>query len=276
MSAMMVLLGCAAHPQVRYYDLMQDKDGMQKFVLPKSYIHLDLVTPQDRPPFLDVKSVPSDDYPDFAKYSFMMKAVHKSAVATNITQFTTLPNTRIPAAIGIEVIDNRKEMIETFAKVAGVFAMVKARPEQQFNVTVIEPRDAHDEDLPLNKNWKYSLEIGGVPQDALPFDEFKKMTIDTDLKVFPYSACRPASLTLVPPNDHPVFKDKMSFKIKVADPAHVSLTEIPSKGQITMHPSCGVDVKSEKSLGGSVDWGLLGILIQKVKDLKETIDKKDK
>lgn len=276
MSAVMAFLGCAAHPQVRYYDLGQDKDGMQKFTLPKSYIHVDLVTSQERAPFLDVKSVPSDDYPESAKYSFMMKAVHRSAVSTNITQFTTLPNTRIPAAIGIEVIDNRKEMIETFARAAGLFAILKAPPELPFNATVIEVKDADNQDLPLNKNWKYSLKISEVPQDALPFDEFKKMTINTDLKVFPYSACRTASLTLVAPKDNEVFKDKMSFKIKVADPAHVSLIEIPSKGQITMHPSCGVDVKSEKSSGGSVDWGLLGNLIQKVKDLKESIDKKDK
>lgn len=267
MFIVVTLTGCAAQPQVRYYTLKQDREGMHKFTLPKSYIHIDLVTSKEQGPFIDARSIPSDDYPESDEYSFMMQGVYKSTISTNITQFTTLPNTRIPSAVGSEVIDNRKEMIETFAKVADL-AFLKAVPIVKFNATVVELKNAEKQDIPLNEGWKYSLKIGDAPKDALPIDEFKKMATDTDLKVFPYSACRTASLTVFWPNGK-----TESFKLKVADPAFVSIIEIPTKGQITMHPSCGVDVKSEKGMGGSVDWGLLGNLIQKVKNIKENINK---
>ncbi len=269
--AAIILIGCAAQPQVRYFELQPDKAGMLKFTLPKSYIHLDLVQSKERGTFIDAKSVPSDDYPDANKYSLMMQAVQSPFQATNITQFATVPNTRIPAAVGSEVVDYRKEMIETLAKAASLVTIFEAPPQPQFNETVIESKDAENQELPLNKSWKYSLKIAAIPRDALPFEAFKEMTFGSDLKVFPYSACRSASLTLIPPKG-----DKLAFNLKIADPSYVSLIEIPSKGQITMHVSCGVDVKSEKSSGASVDWGLLGNLIQKVKDTKETIDKKDK
>lgn len=273
-----VLVGCTAQPQLRYYDLKQDRAGLYKFTLPKSYIQLESVTSKERGTIIDAKSVPTDDYPEAAKNSFMLQAVHKDMVSTNITQFATLPNTRIPAAIGIEVIDNRKEMIDTIAKVPGLFGILgievpEPKPQEEFKATVVEPRDAENQDLPLNTGWKYSLRIGSVPEDALPISEFKNMAANTSLKVFPYSACRTASLTLIPPKRNGEKQAPVSFKLKIADPDYVSLIAMPSKGQVTMHPSCGVDVKSEKSSGGSVDWGLLGNLIQKLKDTRETIDK---
>lgn len=270
--ALVSLFGCASQPQVRYFEPRQDKEGIYKFTLPKSYIYLEFVHSKERGDFIDAKSIPSDDYPGSSEYSLMMQSVRDVFQATNVTQFVTLPNTRIPAAVGSEVIDNRREMIETFTKVASLLTILKEAPkEPQFNATVIEAKDAEDQKLPLNKGWKYTLKIGDLQKDALEFKKFKEMAADTKLAVFPYSACRSANLTVMPPKG-----DRRAFNIKIADPAYVSLIKIPSKGQITMHPSCGVDVKSEKGSGGSIDWGLLGNLIQRVKDTKESIDKAKK
>lgn len=138
-------------------------------------------------------------------------------------------------------------------------------------------QDNEWQDLPFNPGWSYRIDIGDPPADSVNRELFFNETAGTSVNVLPVSACRDATLYIVqeePKNlvekkdiavDYSQYIEEQSFHqftLKVADPTRVQLVSLPTEGQVTMHSSCGADVREQDYRGVDVRADIAGKAMQ--------------
>ena len=120
-------------------------------------------------------------------------------------------------------------------------------------------------DLPPKENegWTYRLDVEPFPVDAVATaDAMAELSKATSL--FPYSACRSASLTVKRGED----KVWGTASLKLADPRKVQTVRLPTSGKVDMHTSCGINVTNNKTESTSA-WAILGELVNQAKAVRD-------
>lgn len=264
------IIGCATVPTVKYesYNNVKsnpDKEGKAKFYLTKTMIMID----KDEQGKFTAKALPVEDTTSL--YAILPS---DRALIENHFKISYIDNTRILQSIGTSVEDNRIKIIETIgatgvalAKI-GIFGL-KVKPEPAvFKPAVIDVEDYKEQcpnneecwqNLLPNKDFKYKIIFSDKPKDSVEKSEFfdNKKT-----SVLPYSACKDATLTVKSATE------KYVFSLKTADPNLVQTIKFPSKGTITMHTSCGINVTDEKSESEDA-FSIIASLIKQAQAIKE-------
>ncbi len=272
--------GCSALPRVRYQAVTgPDEAGTIKFVLAHSLITLNVKRSLEEGQQLVAMALPSDLPVREVQRVYSIVPVSQTGVKTHLN-VTYIPNSRVLSSLGSEIEDNR---IKTIGQVAGIVisgaeivgAFERLRPGDlpASLPAVIDPKADPKEaggkapwrPLPANAGWHYQLELGPVPPDSVATETFFGSG-PRETSVLPFSACRDAVLR--------VLKDKEGapegdgernartgeawlFGLKIADPDYVQTVQLPQKGKIEMHTSCGVNVTSEKTDTAST-WAVIG------------------
>lgn len=306
-------VGCTATPSVTYApivipsssDAKGDPSGSLKFVLPRSLIFLNRKDVKDQATQLSATSVPTDNRVEGETVRlFSITPDSPWGVETHLN-ITYIDNTRIVSSIGTSVEDNRVKyigeivgIVTTIVKAAAVLGPVAgAGPDMPDHLpAVIDPRAyeartdrAKWQTLPRNASvdqepnmeWVYRLDIGEVGSDAMVSETFfAAHAKKTDL--FPYSACRDATLYLLKSKsgDGDEARDRQLdkafvFGLKLADSRNVMLVSMPAKGKVDAHTACGVNVTSEKSDTSST-WAIIGELVKQAGAVKQAYDDQKK
>jgi hypothetical protein len=280
----------------------EDASGDLKFVLPRSLIFLNRKDAKDQATMLSATAVPTDGAIDGQPLPVYALTNASSWAVTTHLNITYIDNSRIISSIGVSVEDNR---VKTIGEIAGVITtVVKAaavlgpqggqgpdmpdrlpavidpqayasRPANAPRWLVV-PRNESIEQDPDNE-WVYRLNIDQLPKDAMPAKTFfDKYATKTDL--FPYSACRDATLYVLKSKKGASDEERdkgigkaFVFGLKIADPSSVMLVRLPTKGKIDVHSACGVNVTSEKSDTSSA-WSILGEIGKQAASIKKAYD----
>ena len=188
----------------------------------------------------------------------------------------------IISAIGTQVTDNRKDIIDvvvTAASLAGAFAAAAKEPNCATDVVALKPflidnlSGAPQRPVPNVKCWAYSLEptqFSVVGRRAYPVAEIASAGT---VEWFPIPACKAYRVRVF----HCAKDDCSSERKDVqAYTTTLSLSEgtqyqripLPSKGKVSLHTDfCGADTTNESV--GTSDWGLLKQLLSDVKTEKK-------
>jgi hypothetical protein len=288
--------GCAAVPKV-HYDVINEPDpaGKIKFVLPRSLIIVDQKRSIEEGQKLVASAVPSDLPVDVQQNVYAIVPKKRLGIET-ILNVTYIPNSRIISSIGVKIEDNR---VKTIAEVGGVivtsigFFAAKSQlgptlmPDQL--PVVIDPKIYEKErkpervwlPLPHNADWFYRIDIEITPRDAIETKTFFGQD-RVDTSVFPFSACRDATLYILQAKDvktdgdlNKIIDKAWVFGLTFADPDYVMTVELPPQGKIDMHTACGVNITSEKTDTAST-WAVIGEVIKQATAIKKAYNAIDK
>lgn len=267
MLACLALAACGTN-QVRYQTVSDaapdaarhpDATGAFKFKLAASIIYLD----NDLAAFKSYKEAGAQpsQFP-FKVYSVATEAgvptVYLMTPVSSLTrketiQITYQGDSRLPKSIGFDATDETEKLIQAVGTIAGLIVAAAAgpnTPEPRLPATIdvsthlaeAAPGPIAWTDATASNGWKYDIAIGPVPATATATDAFTKSIADKEVSVMFYSACRSAKLTL----KEGAYAGK-EFSLLVADPYFVETIRIPESGTINFHPTCGVDVATNKS-----------------------------
>lgn len=282
-SAVVLCSACEPKPTVQYgLNSAPDPAGLIKFRLAKSAVVVDYGKSPDGKSVdkarISLVPVPQEDSArtyTIGETSGLLAATHLKVVKRE--------NTDLLQSIGVEVEDRRVELIQQVGAFAGAviggigFFAAKTEVTEPVLPQAIDVSSFISTAGPgegtfngkLGDVWSYTFTIGAVPKDAYSTEDYVA-AFDKGVKsnVLFYSACRDATITFT----NGTFKDK-SFSMKVSDPKFIQTIAMPTKGAISFHSSCGVNVSSEKS-GTATTMEVLNALMNQAKTLLESTKKK--
>jgi hypothetical protein len=278
-------VACEPKPTVQFgLNAGPDPNGLTKFRLAKSAIVVDYGKTADAKATDKTKitlvPVPQED--DTATYT--ISDTSNLFAATHL-KVTKRQNTDLLESVGVDVEDRRLELIQQVGGVVGAviggigFFASRTEPSEPVLPQAIDVSQHLTAAIPeersfpgkLGGTWSYQLTIGPIPKDALQTDQYVA-AFGTSVKsnVLFYSACRDATVEF---DDGP-FKGK-TFTMRISDPKFVETIAMPTKGAVSFHSSCGVNVASEKANTAST-MELLNALMNQAKTLIEASKKKTK
>lgn len=203
-------------------------------------------------------------------------------VETNLN-ITYVDNQRTVKKVGVKVEDNRIKRIQEIggvvtAVVPLLLAVEAPKEEEGLQLPIaLDGTKGSEGELPNNPRWKYKIEVGKPPLNAIRFEDFQKEVVQKhkEISIFPYPACVDITLTLT--------KDKMEGGRKVAvqvlvaklrgpSSEYLEVAELPVQGSLTSHTACGMDVVADTADVPS-NAEVLGELIKQAKSIKETWEK---
>ena len=210
LAAMLALSGCAATPNLEYRAPGPDRDGFMKFTLPQSSVAL---APQLNG--VTAIAVPDDDYPGAEMHSLMADAQWSLWTSSTITKWEFTDGQNVVKAIATSAESNLAKITDIAASV-GAFAASTAAG-MAFSNDLIDPftdDEGNARPLPIertvdcnlrrNPGWTCSITIGRHPAWVIPYAEFRALALNGDArKMFPSSACVPATIRLLAPANLP-------------------------------------------------------------------------
>lgn len=281
-----ILGGCASKPTLTYHKIdSQKKAGALTEKISDSYYlntTLITITPQEQkdpqkpgPLTYSVSAEPVE------ARNFKVGIEPKNSIfSTTKINIVKVENTDRYSSGGSETIENLKATISTvgglIVKAIGLggsapgprntTSCTKALTSP-FKIDVSEFLTHKPEIIPYNfvqddQNTRcVTLEVFDLPPDAMPVESYP-WGIETSN--YYYSACREIKLTIAYPNNERVLVK--SFRI--ADPHYVQAVRYPYKGSITMHPQCGVSVKTDSMPNPNYGLEVAGELLKQIDDIK--------
>jgi hypothetical protein len=270
-----VTLGGCALPTATYVKFSspqtEEKNGKVADAFALSTTTLDVKMTKgkdDAPPTFDISVVRTSD--DKALFGI---TPNRTWYGVNTTlSIAKVSNTPLVDSISTEVEDKRVDFIKGAAKfvgtVIGVVAGAQADEQiQDAGSYALQPLLAKQEgreptSFVIAKGMK--MEVGAVPNDAR---EVAKLDVDKLKRVFIYSACRPATLTVTSN------LQTRDIRVSVADSRYVQTVAFPLKGKIQSHSECGISVLPEKAtVTSEVD--LAQAALDELVKLRDAINKK--
>jgi hypothetical protein len=220
--------------------------------------------------------------PDYRPFKIGMRRNDSLGVRTNLN-LTKFPNTCLPSAAGVEVIDKRIEMINTAASIVKtIIPIVLAAESTGFldpaqlpleintlEVMTLAPQTAGRRGpLKFTTADGVTLEFGAVAPDAL---ERAQLPAARAMKGMVYSACRQAvvSFEIL---DEANKRIRHMKRIAVSDPAFVQFVAFPQKGTVSFHSQCGVSVSSDKETAVASDLAIAEAFVNQAKAIKDAVD----
>ncbi len=228
--------------------------------------------------------------PGYAPFKIGMRRNDSFGLRTNVN-LTKLPNTCIPSAAGVEVIDKRVEMINTAGAIVKTVLGVAMRADDPLTpemlpleintleaMTIAAPAGTDRRGaLTFQGEHGVKIEFGAAPPDAI---ERAGLPASRLLNGMVYSACRQALVSFEILHEKTDAKTgaksserrRYSKRIAVSDPAYLQFVAFPQKGTVTFHSQCGVSVSSDKETGVSSELAIAEAFANQAKAIKETVD----
>lgn len=286
-----VLTGCGT-PQAKLTYTALPKSGLEgegfPFVVPRTVVKVtptaDKAGATESVAFTSVPLATAAGSPPTQLPTFV--ATDSSSSGFSMTPTTvssaTYVDDLIINAVGTQVTDNRKEIIDvvvTAASLAGAFASAGKAPNCATDTVplktfVIDKLDGPKQRLvPNAKCWAYTVEpadITVVGRRSFPVSELA--SIGT-VGWFPVPACKAYTVRVfqcADDNCTSTRKDLTTYNttLSISDGTQYQRIPLPAKGKISLHTDfCGADTTNESV--GTSDWGLLKQLLADVKAEKK-------
>lgn len=206
LATMLALSGCAATPNLEYRTPGPDRDGFMKFTLPQSSVAL-----AKQLNGITAIAVPDDDYEGAEKHSLMADAQWSLWTSSTITKWEFTDGQNVVKAIATSAESNAVKIIDIAAGIKAFAASTAAG--MAFNDDIVTPftdNMGNPRPLPVgstvdcqlrrNPLWACSISIGRYPAWVIPYAEFRALALNgAARKMFPSSACVPATIRLLAP-----------------------------------------------------------------------------
>jgi len=292
-------VGCTS-PQVKYGQVSsggEELAGKYKFRLSRSLIMVGNEINDKKMKQLVARAVPTDMVVPKGNQDLYTIEEQANWISETRLKVELVNNSFLVSSIGVEVKDNLTENLEKIGAVAGKvigaaagFAAPSEPGVVDLTQTVIDIEDYQDrvkgdaskqwQPLPLNSQWVYKIEMAeGNPAGAIETKTFFTDRVNNKfVDVFPYSACRDVTLFIYEGKGAPDDWSKVvPFQLKISDPKFVQTIRLPSKGKITSHSSCGVNVVNESETNSSAKkvFEVVETLIKQAEGIKKALDKKN-
>lgn len=204
-----------------------------------------------------------------------------SLAPTTVSSVTYLDDL-IVTAIGTQVADNRKDVIDTLvtaASLAGAFAAPKKEPDCAKDVVPLKPFLIEDlsgppqKSVPNAKCWAYKVEPALFNATSRKAFSINDLASAGKVKWFPIPACRAYKIEVFHCADKNCTSERKdiptySTTLSLSDGKQYQQIPLPAKGKISLHVDfCGADTTNESV--GTSDWGLLKQVLSDVKTEKK-------
>lgn len=203
-----------------------------------------------------------------------------SLTPTTVSSVTYLDDLIINA-IGTQVTDNRKDVIDvlvTAASLAGAFAAGQKEPDCSKDTVPLKPFliDGYGKPsqraVPNVKCWAYKVEqVQFNPISRKPYQVTEIGSVGT-VGWFPVPACKVYKIRVFQCSDAACTNERKDVKdytttLSLSDGTQYYQIPLPSKGKVSLHTDfCGADTTNESVT--TSDWGLLKQLLNDVKTAK--------
>ncbi|MDP2331235.1 MAG: hypothetical protein Q8M19_11155 [Reyranella sp.] len=281
-----LLMGAACQPAPKVEFAVSDKpdySGAYKFTLAKTAIKLDYGRTadgkaEDRKKIV-ATAVPMED----ESRVFTMSGRYEDLFSITTVSVTTAGDTRMFKTVGSDVQSKVEDLIKNVGGVVAVLAplvFVDGAPPPKADLpdvieissllTMTHPGEAKFPGR-LANGINYTLTVDPVAKDAIITEQYlASREFQSRGSVLFYSACRSASLALA---NFPSAGKTTYYNFKIADPKFVQTIALPTKGSVTFHDTCGVDVAQQRSDAATGD-KILSTLVSQVKAIIDAKNKK--
>ena len=281
-----LLMSAACQPAPKVEFAVSDKpdySGAYKFTLAKTAIKLDYGKSADGKAEdrrkITATAVPMED----ESRVFTMSGRYEDLFSITTVSVTTAGDTRMFKTVGSDVQSKVEDLIKNVGGIVAVVAplvfvsggdLPKGELpdviEVSSHLTTTQPGEVKFSGRLVN-GISYELTVSPVAKDAIVTDEYlASREFKGRSAVLFYSACRSASLALA---NFPSAGRTTYYNFKVADPKFVQTIALPTKGAVTFHDTCGVDVAQQRSDAPTGD-KILSTLVAQVKAIIDAKNKK--
>lgn len=174
-------------------------------------------------------------------------------------------NTDMVKSVGVATTENLKNTITKFGTLLAAILPLSAREDCKKIDLEIDTQGKAEVINEVAGNCA-TYTIGALPSDAIKYSE---IPWGTEVTHFYYAACRTieVKLTAVGATDE-------TLKFKMPDPYFVQAVQIPFKGSIRKHSTCGVSTITEATASPTASIEALTELITQINAIKAAGDKK--
>lgn len=283
-AALTMNAACQPAPKVEFaVSDKPDYSGAYKFTLAKTAIKLDYGKSadgkaEDRRKVI-ATAVPMED----ESRVFTMSGRYEDLFSITTVSVTTAGDTRMFKTVGSDVQSKVEDLIKNVGGVVAVLAplvfVAGGEPpkgelpdviEVSSFLTTAQPGEVKFSGQLVN-GTNYELTVAPVAKDSIVTEQYlASREFKGRSAVLFYSACRSASLAL---KNFPSAGRTTYYTFKVADPQFVQTIALPTKGAVTFHDTCGVDVAQQRSDAPTGD-KILSTLVAQVKAIIDAKNKK--
>jgi hypothetical protein len=207
---------------------------------------------------------------------------------------TYVPNTRFLKSLGVQFIDDSKQLVEAVGGIAESVLGLGAEPpvgtdntgKPLFPIVRDTAADLKSSDTSAcSMRFKCKIAAGGekdcgtvtygaLPNDAVTREVYFTTFADRITSTFPVPACRTASVRLNPWPDADGEGEGVHVNTVVIDARYVRIVELPASGQIDFHSKCGADVVAADMATDS-GWTTISELAAQVESVRDARAEKE-
>lgn len=184
---------------------------------------------------------------------------------TTMVNLTKRENTDMVKSVGVATTENLKNSITKIGALLTGFVTVSSAGSCSDTSIDIDTKGNPNEISGTSDGSCIKYKIGKLPGDAIKSSD---IPWGTEVPYFYYAACRSVDVTI---NVQGATSETLKFKMP--DPHFVQAVQIPFKGSIQKHSTCGVSTVTEGTASPTASIEALTELITQINAIKDARDK---
>lgn len=185
---------------------------------------------------------------------------------TTMVNLTKRENSDMVKSVGVATTENLKNSITKIGALLTGFVTISNASSCSDTSIDIDTKGNPNEISGIGAGPCVKYKIGKLPSDAIKFSD---IPWGTEVPYFYYAACRSVDVTI---NVQGATSDTLKFKMP--DPYFVQAVQIPFKGSIQKHSTCGVSTVTEGTANPTASIEALTELITQINAIKAAGDGK--